>query len=92
MGSNNNYIYGCLKNIRELESKVGQNLCVEVNSLIGLYIASDIIDEKSGKIFYEAGFEIDETFDNIIISDYDAIKKNEKKHPPSIKFSPSLIV
>ena len=27
-----------------------------------MYIASDIIDEKSGKIYYEAGFEIDERF------------------------------
>ena len=27
-----------------------------------MYIASDIIDEKSGKIFYEAGYEIDEDF------------------------------
>ena len=27
-----------------------------------MYIASDIIDEKSGKIYYEAGFEIDEDF------------------------------
>ena len=54
------------KHIRELESKKGQNLCIEDNSLIGLYIASDIIDEKSGKIFYEAGYEIDEEFLNFI--------------------------
>ena len=56
------------KHIRELESKVGQNLCIESNSLIGFYIASDIIDEKSGKIFYEAGFEIDEDCVNFLNS------------------------
>ena len=27
-----------------------------------MYIASDVIDEKSGKIYYEAGYEIDEDF------------------------------
>ena len=50
------------RHIRELENKVGQNFCIDDNSLIGMYIASDIIDEKSGKIYYEAGFEIDEEF------------------------------
>ncbi len=54
------------KHLRELESKVGQNLCVDHNSLIGMYIASDIIDEKSGKIFYEAGYEIEEDFLNFL--------------------------
>ena len=56
------------KIIRELESKVGQNLCIDGNSLIGLYIASDIINEKSGKIYYEAGYEIDEEFIHFIES------------------------
>ena len=51
-----------LKIIRELQSKIGQNLCIDSNSLIGLYIASDIIDEKTGKIYYESGYEIDEEF------------------------------
>ena len=36
--------------------------------MIGLFIASDIIDEKTGKIFYEAGFEIDEEFVNFLNS------------------------
>ena len=30
--------------------------------MIGHYLSSDIIDEATGKIFYEAGFEIDEDF------------------------------
>ena len=38
------------------------SLTIEENSLLGHYLASDIIDEKNGKIFYEAGFEIDEGF------------------------------
>ena len=29
---------------------------------MGFYLASDIIDEKTGKIFFEAGYEIDELF------------------------------
>ena len=32
------------------------------NLLFGFYLASDIIDEKTGKIFFEAGYEIDELF------------------------------
>ena len=35
---------------------------MEEESLIGNFIASDMIDEKTGQIFYEAGFEIDEDF------------------------------
>ena len=34
--------------------------------MIGHYLSSDIIDESTGKIFYEAGFEIDEDFVNFI--------------------------
>ena len=30
--------------------------------MIGSYLSSDIIDEKTGKIFFEAGYEIDELF------------------------------
>ena len=50
------------KNINDIKKKNVTNLSIEESSLIGLYIASDIIDEKSGKIFYEAGYEIDEDF------------------------------
>ena len=34
--------------------------------MIGHYLSSDIIDETTGKIFYEAGFEIDQDFVNFI--------------------------
>ncbi len=50
------------KIINDIKKKNISNLTVDDSSLIGLYIASDIIDEKTGKIFYEAGFEIDEDF------------------------------
>ena len=48
------------KIINDIKKKNISNITVEENSLIGFYTASDIIDEKTGKIFYEAGFEIDE--------------------------------
>ena len=54
------------KIINDVKKKNITNLLIEQDSLIGLYIASDIIDEKTGKIFYEAGFEIDEDFINFI--------------------------
>jgi DNA-directed RNA polymerase, beta subunit/140 kD subunit len=44
------------KIINELKKKNVNNLAINESSLIGLFIASDIIDEKSGKIFYEARF------------------------------------
>ena len=57
-----------LKTINDIKKKNISNLTVDESSLIGLYIASDIIDEKTGKIFYEAGFEIDEDFINFLNS------------------------
>ena len=37
-------------------------------NLLGHYLASDIIDEKTGKIFYEAGYEIDDDFLEFLMS------------------------
>ena len=54
--------------INEIEKKKNTLICIEENSLLGHYLASDIIDEKTGKIFYEAGFEIDEQFIEFINS------------------------
>jgi len=48
--------------INELSKKKINILTIEESSLLGHYLASDIIDESTGKIFYEAGFEIDEVF------------------------------
>tara|TARA_Y100001970_G_scaffold21944_1_gene25256 strand:- start:22102 stop:26313 length:4212 start_codon:yes stop_codon:yes gene_type:complete len=56
------------KIINDIKKKNISNLSVDESSLIGLYIASDIIDEKTGKIYYEAGFEIDEDFINFLES------------------------
>ena len=64
------------KHIRELESKVGQNLCIENNSLIGLYIASDIIDEKSGKIFKSQTSDRDRRLRSQIIINNNKTKKD----------------
>ena len=50
------------RTINELSKKKLNLLTIEENSLLGHYLASDIIDKKNGKIFYEAGFEIDEGF------------------------------
>tara|TARA_Y100001970_G_scaffold56927_1_gene72086 strand:+ start:53410 stop:57621 length:4212 start_codon:yes stop_codon:yes gene_type:complete len=50
------------KTVNELKKKNIQSLSIEQNSLLGHYLASDVIDDKSGKIFFEAGYEIDETF------------------------------
>ena len=36
--------------------------CIEEESLIGKFLSSDIINEKNGKIYFEAGYEIDEEF------------------------------
>ena len=37
-------------------------LTINEESLIRLFLSSDIIDEKTGKIYFEAGYEIDEIF------------------------------
>ena len=52
--------------INEFLKKKIKNFTIEESSLIGHYLSSDIIDESTGKIFYEAGFEIDEDFINFI--------------------------
>ena len=54
------------KSINELLKKKLNTLTIEESSLLGHYLSSDIIDEKTGKIFYEAGFEIDQDFINFI--------------------------
>ena len=48
--------------INDLKKKNISNITIEEESLLGLFLSSDIIDEKTGKIFFEAGYEIDETF------------------------------
>jgi DNA-directed RNA polymerase subunit beta len=40
------------KIINDIKKKNISNLTLDENSLIGLYVASDIIDEKTCKIFY----------------------------------------
>ena len=55
------------KNVIEFKKKNITQIVISNESLIGHYIASDIIDEKTGKIHYEAGFEIDEPFIEFII-------------------------
>ena len=50
------------KIINDLKKKNLINFTINNESLLGFFIASDIIDEKSGKIFFEAGYEIDEIF------------------------------
>jgi len=48
--------------LNEIEQKKIKYYSIEEESLLGNFIASDIIDEKTGKIFFEAGYEIDEVF------------------------------
>ena len=50
------------KIINDLKKKNITNLSISEESLLGFYLASDIIDENTGKIFFEAGYEIDELF------------------------------
>ena len=50
------------RTINEIDKKKIKLFSIEETSLIGNFIASDIINEKTGKIYYEAGFEIDEEF------------------------------
>ena len=61
------------KIINDLKKKNITNVSIsEEESLLGFYLSSDIIDEKTGKIFFEAGYEIDELF-------IDFIKENKIK-------------
>ena len=46
--------------INEIQKKKINIFCIEEESLIGKFISSDIINEKNGKIYFEAGYEIDE--------------------------------
>ena len=48
--------------INDLKKKSLTNLSISEDSLLGFYLSSDIIDEKTGKIYFEAGYEIDEIF------------------------------
>ncbi len=50
------------KVINDLNKKNISNISISEESLLGFYLASDIIDENTGKIFFEAGYEIDELF------------------------------
>ena len=54
------------KIINEVKKKNSSTITIDNDSLVGHYLASDIIDENTGKIFFEAGFEIDETFDDFV--------------------------
>ena len=48
------------KIINDLKKKNVSNVTISEESLIGFFISSVIIDEKTGKIYFEAGYEIDE--------------------------------
>ena len=54
------------KIINEVKKKNSSTITIDNDSLVGHYLASDIIDENTGKIFFEAGFEIDETFEDFV--------------------------
>ena len=54
--------------INEILKKKIKIFSLEENSFIGSFLSSDLIDEKTGKIYFEAGFEIDETFFEFINS------------------------
>ena len=54
------------KIINELKKKNLSNITIDNESLVGHYLASDIIDENTGKIFFEAGYEIDENFNDFV--------------------------
>ena len=52
--------------LKEIEQKIIKVFSLAEESLIGNFIACDIIEESTGKIFYEAGYEIDEDFISLI--------------------------
>ena len=54
------------KNINDLKKKNLSSISISNESLLGHFIASDIIDTNNGKIFFEAGYEIDDDFLNFI--------------------------
>tara|TARA_B100000575_G_scaffold201403_1_gene163178 strand:+ start:983 stop:5191 length:4209 start_codon:yes stop_codon:yes gene_type:complete len=66
------------KHLNEIKKKNISMLCIDNLSLLNHYIASDIINEKTGKIYFEAGYEIDDTFlefiDNNKLSKIDILK------------------
>ena len=53
---------GFMRIFQEIERKKIKNFSISEEDLLGYFIACDIIDESTGKIFYEAGYEIDEDF------------------------------
>ena len=59
------------RHINEISKKKINIFSLEEDSLLGSFISGDIIDEKYGKIYFEAGFEIDKEFFSFI---------NEKKN------------
>jgi len=52
--------------LNEFAKKKIKVFSIEEESLLGKFIACDVIDEKTGKIFYEAGYEINEDFISFI--------------------------
>ena len=66
------------KTINELKKKNIANVSINQESLLGFFVSSDVIDEKTGKIYFEAGYEIDDVFIQFIndnkISKLDILK------------------
>ena len=50
------------KIINDLKKKNVNTITIANDALLGHYLSSDIIDIKTGKIYFEAGYEIDEAF------------------------------
>ncbi|HJL58290.1 MAG TPA: DNA-directed RNA polymerase subunit beta, partial [Alphaproteobacteria bacterium] len=46
--------------VDEIQKKKINIFCIEEESLIGKFLSCDIINEKNGKIYFEAGYEINE--------------------------------
>ncbi len=54
------------KSINEIKKKNISQLAISNDSLLGHYLSSDVINEKTGKIYFEAGYEIDDVFIDFI--------------------------
>ena len=48
--------------INEISKKKINIFCLEEESLLGFFLAGDVINKQNGKIYFEAGYEIDEIF------------------------------
>ena len=76
------------RTLNDLDKKKIKLFSITEEDLVGSFISCDIIDESTGKIFYEAGYEIDEEF--IVFLNEKKLKNLHLLKIDNVEISPSI--